>query len=133
MWEIWWIALAVVGLVLAFRVLGTGKLNSGLDQARQTGEVAGIVAAIEGAPEKKHPNLWDQAIGTLWEEYHREAALDLMIAGARRTDVPIIQFWLKRAMEVEPEMVDEHFTDEFLDKYFQPAVAARCGRVGCCG
>lgn len=131
--EIWWIVLAVVGMVVVFRLLGAGRLSSALDKARETGEVAGVVAAIEAEPEKKHPNLWDQAIGTLWEEYHREAAMALMIAAGRRTEAPIVQYWIKKAMEVEPEMADEQFTEEFLEEYFRPSVAAKCGRVSCCG
>ena len=131
--EIWLIVLAVVGLALAWKVLTPTRLNSALEQARNTGEVAGIVAAIESAPEKKHPNMWDQSISRLWEEYHREAALDLMVAAARRSEAPVVQFWLKKAMEVEPEMAEQRFSDEFLEKYFRPAVAAKCGRVGCCG
>ena len=130
---IWWIALAIVAVVVSLRLLGTGKLSSALKEARKSGEVAGVVAAIEGAPEKKHPNLWDQAIGRLWEEYHREAAMDLMIAGARRTDAPIIQFWLKKAQEVEPKLAGELFDDEFLETYYKPRIAANCGRVSCCG
>lgn len=133
MWEIWWIALAVIGLGFVVRAVGTGKLASAIEEARETGEVAGIVAAIEDQPEKKHPNLWDQAIGALWESYHRPAAMALMVAGARRSDAPIVQYWLKKAMEVEPEMAEEEFSDEFLESYFQPSVAAQCGRVGCCG
>lgn len=133
MWEIWWIALAVVGVLVAIKMLGRGKLAEGLKQARTTGEIAGVVAAVEAAPEKKHPNMWDQSIGRLWEEYHREAALDLMVAAARRSEAPIVQFWLKKAMEVEPELADDHFSEDFLEEYFRPAVAARCGRVGCCG
>ncbi len=132
MLEFWWVAFAVVGLLLAIRLLGPGKFAQALEKARQTGEVAGIVAAVEAAPEKKHPNLWDQAISTLWQEYHREAALVLMVAAARRSDAPIVQFWLKKAMDVEPELVAEHFDEEFLEEYFRPEVAAKCGRVSCC-
>lgn len=130
--ELWWIGVAVIGLVLAFRLLGPGKFAEGIDQARETGEVAGIVAAVEGKPEKKHPNLWDQAIGTLWQEYHREAALTLMVAAARRSDAPIVQFWLKKALDVEPELAEEQFSEEFLEEFYRPGVAASCGRVSCC-
>ena len=133
MLEIWWIIIGVVGLVILFRVLSPNRLQAAMKQARKTGEVAGIVAAIEEAPEKKHPNLWDQTIGTLWQEYHREAALTLMMAAAIRSEAPIVQYWLKRALEVEPELAQEIFTEDFLSDYFRPDVAAKCGRVGCCG
>ena len=133
MLEIWWIIIGVVGLVILFRVLSPSRLQAALKKARSSGEVAGIVAAIEEAPEKKHPNLWDQTIGTLWQEYHREAALALMMAAAIRSEAPIVQYWLKRALEVEPELCQEIFTEDFLSEYFRPDVAAKCGRTGCCG
>ncbi len=132
MLEFWWVIIAVVGVVLAIRLLGRGKMAEAMNKARQTGEVAGVVAVVEAAPEKKHPNMWDQAIGTLWQEYHREAALALMVAAARRSDAPVIQFWLKNAMEVEPELADQQFSDDFLEDYFRSDVASRCGRVSCC-
>jgi hypothetical protein len=133
MLDFWWVIAVVIGLVLLFRLISPSRLNSAMTQARKTGEVAGIVAAIEEAPEKKHPNLWDQSIGALWQEYHREAALALMVAAAIRSEAPIIQYWLKRAMEVEPQMAGEAFGEDFLATYFRPDVAARCGRTGCCG
>lgn len=133
MHELWWIVAALVAVVVTLRLLGPGRLRKAMDKARDTGEVAGIVAAIEEAPDKKHPNLWDQSIGTLWREYHREAALALMVAAATRSEAPIIQYWLKQALEVEPKLCQEHFTEEFLAEFFRPGVAAQCGRAGCCG
>lgn len=132
MLEFWWLIVVVVGLVLLFRIMSPGRLAAAMDQARENAEIAGIVAAIEEQPEKKHPNLWDQSIGTLWQEYHREAALALMVAAAIRSDAPIVQYWLKQAMDVEPQLAEEYFSQEFLDEYFRPSVAARCGRAGCC-
>ncbi len=132
MFEWLWIPVAAGGLAVAFVVMGNKKLDKALEKARTTGEVAGVVTVIEAAPEKKHPNMWDQSISTLWQEYHRQAAIALMIAAARRSDAPVIQFWLKKAMEVEPQLAAEQFTEEFLEEFFKPAVAARCGRVSCC-
>ena len=133
--EFWWlIAVAAVVVCLGlFRLLSPGQMGQALEKARRTGEVAGVVAIVEAAPEKKHPNLWDQSIGTLWQEYHRPAAIALIVAAARRSDAPVIQFWIKKALEVEPEIAVEIFTPEFLEEFFRPEVAARCGRVGCCG
>ncbi len=133
MLEFWWVIAAAIGLVVLFRVLSPSRLKAAMNKARKTGEVAGIVAAVEEEPEKKHPNLWDQTIGTLWQEYHREAALALMVAAALRSEAPIVQYWLKRAMEVEPQLAEETFSQEFLADHFRPDVAARCGRTGCCG
>ena len=132
MFEWFWIPLTAGGLAVAFVVFGNKKLDKALEKARTTGEVAGVVTVIEAAPEKKHANLWDQSISALWQEYHRETAIALMVAAARRSDAPVIQFWLKKAMEVEPELASEQLDEGFLEEYFRPAVAAKCGRVSCC-
>ena len=132
MFEFWWVIAAAATLALAYWILSPGKFRSAVEQAKRSGEVAGIVAAVEAEPEKKHPNLWDQSISTLWQEYHRETAVLLMVAAARRSDAPVVQFWLKKAMDVEPELATEHFTEEFLEEFFRPEVAAKCGRVSCC-
>lgn len=132
MLEYWWVVFAVMGLVLMVRLFSSKKLDQAMDTARETGEVAGIVAVIDAAAPKKQPNMWDQTIGALWQEYHRPAALALMVAAARRSDAPVIQFWLKNAMEVEPELAQEIFSEEFLETYFRADVASRCGRVSCC-
>lgn len=128
----WWIVAAVVALGALLVLRRPSRLEAGLDRARKTGEVAGVVAAIEELPEGRHPNLWDQTIGSLWQEYHRPAALSLMMAAAVRSEAPIIQYWLKQALEVEPALAEEVFGQEFVDQYFQPQVAASCGRAGCC-
>ncbi len=132
MMDLWWLFMGIAALVIIFQMMSPGRLKRGLKEARTSGEIAGIVAAIEEAKEKHHPNLWDQAIGRLWEDYHREAALDVIVAAARRSQAPVIQFWIKKAMEVEPKLAKQKFSDEFLETYFRPAVAARCGRVSCC-
>lgn len=132
MFELWWIALVAVALVVAYRVLGTGGLSAALKQTRKSGDISPIVAAVEAAPEKKHPNMWDQAIANLWQSYEREAALAVMMAAAARSEAPVVQFWLKNAMEVEPKMAEQFFTEEFLEQHFKPDVAASCGRVSCC-
>lgn len=133
MLNLWWTFLAISAVVVALRTLGSTGLDRALKQVRTTGEVAAVIAAVEGAPESKRATMWDQAIGSLWREYRRPEAIQLMIAGARRSDAPILQYWLQNAMDVEPELAEEFFTEEFLETYFRPLVAASCGRVGCCG
>ena len=132
MFELVVVAVLVVALFVGVRIFGTGGLSAAVKQAKTSGEPAPIVEFIERSPAKKHPNLWDQAIGTLWQDYERELALMVMVAAATRSEAPVVQFWLKNAMEVEPKMAREAFGDEFLEEYFRPRVAAKCGRVSCC-
>lgn len=133
MLSLWWTLLGISAVVVALRVLGSTGLERALKQVRMTGEVGAVIVAVEGAAESKQATMWDQAIGALWREYRRPEAIQLMIAGARRSEAPILQYWLKNAMDVEPELAAEHFTEEFLEEHFRPMVAASCGRAGCCG
>lgn len=132
MWDLWWVFIAIAAIVVALRMMGTSNLSSALKEMKKTGEVKAVVAAVLATPEGKQPTMWDQAIGTLWRQYDRDEAMVVMMEAARRSDAPVIQFWLKNAMEVEPELANAHFTEEFLTKYFRADVAARCGRVSCC-
>lgn len=131
MMEIWWTILLIAAVVVVLKWFGSSELEKALKIARATGSVTAVIAAVETAPEGRHPTLWDQAIGTLWREYRREEAFEVMIAAAQRSEASIVQYWLKNAMEVEPEMAAEKFDEEFLMKYFKPSVAASCGRCGC--
>lgn len=133
MFSLWWTFLAISAVVIVLRAMGATGLDRALKQVRATGEVGAVIAAVEGAAENKRATMWDQAIGSLWREYRRVEAIQLMIAGARRSEAPILQYWLKNAMDVEPELAGEYFTEEFLEEYFRPLVAAGCGRAGCCG
>lgn len=131
MTELWWIFLLIVAVMAALKFLGTNGLDRALKVVRANGSVAAVVTVIEEAPEGKRATMWDQAIGTLWREYRREEAFELMMEGAIRSEAPIVQYWLRNAMEVEPEMASLKFNQEFLETYFRPSVAAKCGRCGC--
>ena len=125
----------VIGVIVTAAIILSSKSKGGLARslvkARATGEVGGLVAAIEASPEASRATLWDQAIGALWADYAREAATHLIMAGAQRSEADILQYWIQRVMEVEPELAHEHFSEDFLAEYFRPQVAAGCGRCGC--
>jgi hypothetical protein len=131
-----WIALTVFGVALVIvMIAGLARRASSypLDKAFATGNVEAYVHFVMKAPESRRPNLWDQGITRLWRGYRRETAMALMKAAAARSSAPVVQFWIRQALEIEPEMSAEHLDEEFLKEHFRPDVAARCGRVGCCG
>ncbi|MBA2662654.1 MAG: hypothetical protein H0U74_10195 [Bradymonadaceae bacterium] len=132
----WWIVIALATVAVAIRFVrpggaATNSLARALVQARATGEVAGLVIAIESSPLATRATLWDQTIGSLWGEYAREAATQLILEAAQRSDAAIVQYWMRRVIEVEPELAEEHFSEEFLAEHFRPEIAAACGRCGC--
>ena len=125
------VAVALVVLALAARMRGQAAAR--LKRAKATGEVEGYVEFVMGQPEEKRANLWDQGITQLWRGYERVTAMKLMKAAAATSGAPVVQFWIRQALEIEPELAAAELGPEFLEEHFRPDVAARCGRVGCCG
>lgn len=129
-----WIILgtATVGLVVGTQWRPV-SLQSLLKQAQRSGDLAPLVAFIELREDTERPTLWDQAIGQLWRRYERELATLLIVEAGMRCDADIVQYWIRQAMEVEPEIAVATFTPEFLSTCFDTQVAARVGRCGSCG
>jgi hypothetical protein len=133
MFNLWWLVFVIAAVVFVLRRFGANGMGKELDRAHRTGELAGLVAVIAASPVHQQPTLWDQAIGSLWNEYARETATRLVMEAAARSDAAIVQFWINKVMEVEPEIAFTFFTEDFLASYFRPEIAAQCGRRGCCG
>jgi hypothetical protein len=67
----------------------------------------------------------------LWDGYHREEAVPLAKDFAtRHRDAPTAQYWLRKYLEDEPEIAKAHLDEAFLGRFFDPAVAAKCGSYG---
>jgi hypothetical protein len=131
----WMGIILTVGFValLAKSAMRTSGVAVGTTQARESGELGTLIEAIETTPFAEQATQWDQAIGELWQSYARDEAARLVVEAAKRNDADVIQYWIKQVIEVEPEIASEHFDEEFMAEYFQPEVAAKCGRGGCCG
>ena len=130
-----WIGIAIgaviVGWVLLNAFSGT-SIKAATDLARETGKLELLIEAIEDRPEAEQATHWDHAIDSLWNSYAREEAARLTMAAAERSQSDAIQYWMRQVLEVEPEVASRVFTQEFLDQYFDPEIAAKCGK-GCCG
>src|SRR5690606_21977740 len=105
-------------------------LGPALDRAHRTGDIVPLVAVI-AATNTDQATLWHQSINSLWQSYARETAARLIVEAASRTDAPIVQYWVSRVLEVEPEIAEDHFPPEFLAELFRPEVAKSCGPCGC--
>jgi hypothetical protein len=130
--------IAVFGITIALVVgrflRGGADVASWTEHAAHTGNVDLLVEHIEkGGDSRDAATEWDQAIGALWQSYNRETAAQLVIEGAKRSDAPVIQYWIRRFIEVEPEIAATHFTEGFLRDHFRPDVAASCGKSCGCG
>ena len=88
-----------------------------------------LVEHLIGLPESAQPDAMNDAIQQLWNAYERELALPLIRALALRfPDDRITQYWLDHLKRVEPELAAQE--EQFLAEYYQPEIAASCGRFG---
>lgn len=109
-------------------------LSKGIALAQKTGELSGIESAVQGLPHERMVTAFHTAIKELWDAYERETAVRLIREVTETVpDEDIVQFWMRKALEVEPELAQQYFSETFLVAYFKPKVAARCGTGGCCG
>lgn len=131
------VVIGIVGIVMVLAVLrllrGGAQVMNWTEHAAHTGDLQLLIEKIESNTDGDEGTAWDQAIGALWEAFHRETATRLVVEAATRSDAPILQYWIKRVLEVEPELAEAHFSQEFLARHFRPEVAAKCGRSCGCG
>src|SRR5690554_3359402 len=108
-------------------------LNKAVAIAMKTGDIDPIGEAISAMPAGQQVNAINTAINRLWVGWERETAIRMVREVTEHIpEELIIQFWLRKAMEVEPELAAKHFSDTFLLTYYKPEVARRCGSGGCC-
>lgn len=123
---------AVVFGVLVVGLRGT-ELDRALKHARRTGEVDELARMISASASAGQATRWDHAIGSLWRAYARQPATLLVVQAAANSEADIVQYWIGQILQVEPELAQQHFSEEFLAQHFRPDIASRCGRKGCCG
>jgi hypothetical protein len=127
------LAAVAAAIVIAFLLKrggatpGTTKLVS---QAVESGDAAPLLAAAEALSPPRRSLFFQEAIATLWEGFNRPLAIQLIKEfGRRHYAEKICQFWMKQALEVEPALAGKVLDREFLDNYYQPEVAACCGKT----
>jgi len=119
----------VVAVLMAYLYVKRGPSAYVLAmKAAEEGHVGEIVKAAESLPPQRQSAFYQKAIGFLWENWQRPLAISLVKEYCGRfSDEKICQFWLKKAMEVEPvesrKVLDEHF----LETHYRPEVAQACG------
>lgn len=130
-------SVAVLGFGLRFRQFGKKDSPMSLDRAteiaRKTGDLTAIEQAVQEMSHDRMVTAFHASIKTLWDAYERETAIRLIKEVTETIpDEDIVQFWMRKSLEVEPELAREYFNEGFLLAYFKPQVAARCGTGGCC-
>jgi hypothetical protein len=127
---IWILLAALVVVGIAFRLL-LPSVGREIGRALKSGEVGGLLAAIQKLRPGAQPSAYNFAIRRLWDSYRRKEAVSLIRELARAFPAThIAQYWLDQLLKVEPALAQSDLGKEFLDTYYQPALAAQCGQVG---
>jgi len=106
-------AVGIAGLA-AWMMRPPDALKAAVAAARESGEVAPIVEAIKARGLADKPNVWHQTLDTLWNDYERELAARLVVEAGVFHSNDMLQSWIQRVIEVEPEIAMETFTRAFV-------------------
>lgn len=124
----------LVGVVLVAIIFGQTRASGVAREAQRavkTGDVDPLREHIAQLPADVQPDAWNQAVQMVWNSYERAVALRVIRAMATAVaGASIAQYWLRQALEIEPELAQDVFDDDFLSTYYQPEVARACGKFG---
>jgi len=126
---------AMAGLVILVGIVVPMMRPKGIDSlmrdAKRSGDLTPLAAMLAAAPENTQADKIDQTCTKLWNSYEREATARLLVEIAPLSCAPIVQYWIKQVLEIEPEIAAQVFTVGFMEEQFNPDVASKCGRCGC--
>jgi hypothetical protein len=126
-----WVSLGLAFLaVVAFQLFGPSLIRM-VDRAAAQGDMTPLIAWIAKRSVAARPNAYNQAIKRLWDSYQRPLTVPLIRELAKNHgSLHIAQYWLDQLQKVEPELARRDLGEEFLRIYYQPSLAAQCGKVG---
>lgn len=120
----------IVLLVILARYFAP-TVDSAVERALETKQLDELFEALRLLRGAKQPDAYNRAIRRLWDAYERDLAAALVRKLAEhQPNERITQYWLDQVQQVEPELAQKMFEKGFLERYFRPEVAARCGSFG---
>jgi len=127
------VAWLVVGVIVAF--MGWRLLFPGLDKAVKESidsqDISPLVTAINKRPINSRPAAFNHAIKRMWDAFQRPMAIQLVKELVKDYgNKPIAQYWIKQVLQIEPRMAKKSFSKRFLQTYYRPELASKCGPVG---
>jgi len=124
-----WLIAALVA-VLLIAVLWPSRRARLIARARKTRDIAPLVALLDATTASQRATAYNTVVKQVWDAYDRPLAAELVRAMARvERDAFITQYWIRQILEVEPELAEQSFDEDFLHSYYQPAIAAQCDKV----
>lgn len=128
--SLWIIIGFVLLLMLAARWQRTG-IQRLVAQALDTRDIGPLVDHISQLPRAAQATAYNTAVVRIWDRYDRPLAIEVIRAMAERIgETWIAQYWIRQALEVEPETARELLDERFLGQHYRPEVAQQCGSFG---
>lgn len=128
------VVLALIGgvvLVVLAQKLMAPSVNAEVARAKKSKDLLSLINVLANMKDSAQPDAFNHAIRQLWDDYEREMAAVLVRELAERhPDERITQYWLDQVQKVEPEIAGKMFERNFIESYYRPEVAARCGSFG---
>ena len=126
----WFIVGVAILLLIGWRIF-MPSLDKAVTQTVRENDLAPVLAAIGKRSEGAQPAGYNHAVRRLWDGYQRPLAIDLIKEMAINFGTAhITQYWIDVALKVEPQLSRQKLSRGFLDTYYQPEVAAKCGSAG---
>lgn len=128
---VWVFGGAIALALLAWVSRGSGGLERAISEALNSHEAGPLREVLGGMDARAKPTAYNQAIARLWDKFERNLACDLIADLAQQChEADITQYWIQRAIQTEPAIARERFSEDFLSAYYRPDIAARCGKFG---
>ncbi len=132
--EPWMMIFAVVAIgLVAIPVARPNAKKRALARARATGDVSALVAYVSSKHASDPATAWDQLLLGMWQRYERRLAAQVLLVAVPTCDAKILQHWVMKVLQIEPEIAQEVWDESFLMTHFRPEDAAACGKCGCGG
>lgn len=123
--------LALAALAVVAWLLRPGQLGRAVDRAMKTRDLEPLAEIVRKKRGEERATAFNHAVRRLWDGYERELAAHFVtLMAPELSDVRIVQYWMKQILEVEPELARQRFADTFLEQFYRPDVAQKCGAFG---
>lgn len=120
----------LAGGYFLYRRFGSSEVRRVVNAAIAARNPRVVVEAANRLDPSRQVDFYQQAITMLWEGWHRPLAIRVIRAFANNhSSSRICQFWLRQALEVEPDEAKKVLNRQFLKRHFNPEVAACCYRT----
>ena len=127
---IWSVLAGVIVVAVMARTTRSG-LGGHVQAFLKDGDVGALIAHIETLTPDAQPTAYNTALNRIWGSYQRRRAAELVREmGSRVGEASIAQYWIRKTLEVEPEIAHEILDERWLADHYVPEVARQCGSFG---